>query len=157
MFFKCITLRMESQSNISWKAEEDCFQAGEGTTGQEDWQLEQDLPALTTGWKQKRETSKAHLSLWKLNRWCLILEQCRKGLVEQNTLLATNSDVEPFRPVAFQQAVAPSAGGACSATTRTVLPESCPLRQFSRNFNCMEYAMQSSYQKIDTSSVLDIK
>lgn len=33
----------------------------------------------------------------------------------------------------------------------------CLLKPFSKIFNCMEYAMQSSYQKIDTSSVLDIK
>lgn len=35
--------------------------------------------------------------------------------------------------------------------------ELCLLKPFSKNFNCMEYDMQSTYQKIDTSSVLDIK
>lgn len=35
--------------------------------------------------------------------------------------------------------------------------ELCLLKLFSKNFNYMECAMQSSYQKIDTSSVLDIK
>lgn len=42
-------MRMGSQSNVPCKDEEGCFQAGEGTTEQEDWEPEQDLPALTTG------------------------------------------------------------------------------------------------------------
>lgn len=38
--FKLITLRMGSQSNVPWEAEERCFQAGESTTGQQDWEPE---------------------------------------------------------------------------------------------------------------------
>lgn len=47
---------------VFWKKDWFLLLAGEGTTGQEGWQLEQDLPALTTEWKQKRETHKVSTS-----------------------------------------------------------------------------------------------